>query len=258
MTKCALAIAAHPDDIEFMMSGTLMLLKNAGYEIHYMNIANGSCGTDTLSKNDIIKQRRLEAIEAAKFAGAIYHESLVDDLCIFYNKELLAKTASVIREIAPNIILTHMQNEYMEDHSNTSRLAVSGAFSRGMKNFPVFPNIDPIQSKVTIYHTLPYGLKDQFRNHVNADMFVDVSSLIHKKVEMLAFHRSQKDWLDVSQGMDSYLITLKQMCGDIGQLSGKFQFAEAWIQHLHQGFCDVDDNPLRDALDNFITENPRH
>ncbi|MDQ6630443.1 MAG: PIG-L family deacetylase, partial [Verrucomicrobiota bacterium] len=32
--KTAFAIAAHPDDIEFMMAGTLLLLKNAGYEIH--------------------------------------------------------------------------------------------------------------------------------------------------------------------------------------------------------------------------------
>ena len=43
--KTAFAIAAHPDDIEFFMSGTLMLLAEAGYEIHYMNVANGCCGT---------------------------------------------------------------------------------------------------------------------------------------------------------------------------------------------------------------------
>ena len=44
-TKTAIAIAAHPDDIEFFMAGTLMLLGRAGYELHYMNIANGCCGT---------------------------------------------------------------------------------------------------------------------------------------------------------------------------------------------------------------------
>ena len=35
-----------PDDIEFMMAGTLFRLKEAGCEIHYMNVANGCCGTD--------------------------------------------------------------------------------------------------------------------------------------------------------------------------------------------------------------------
>ncbi|HEX5102756.1 MAG TPA: PIG-L family deacetylase, partial [Pirellulaceae bacterium] len=43
--KSALAVAAHPDDIEFLMSGTLMLLRKAGYDIHYWNLANGCCGS---------------------------------------------------------------------------------------------------------------------------------------------------------------------------------------------------------------------
>ncbi len=33
------ALACHPDDIEFMMGGTLFLLKQAGCELHYMNLA---------------------------------------------------------------------------------------------------------------------------------------------------------------------------------------------------------------------------
>ena len=43
--KRAFAVAAHPDDIEFVMAGTLMQLADAGYELHYMNIANGCCGS---------------------------------------------------------------------------------------------------------------------------------------------------------------------------------------------------------------------
>jgi N-acetylglucosamine malate deacetylase 1 len=38
----AIAVAAHPDDIEFMMAGTLLLLKRAGYEIHYFNLLSGN------------------------------------------------------------------------------------------------------------------------------------------------------------------------------------------------------------------------
>src|SRR6185369_1352086 len=34
--KSAIAIGAHPDDIEFYMAGTLVLLKRAGWEIHYL------------------------------------------------------------------------------------------------------------------------------------------------------------------------------------------------------------------------------
>ena len=42
-------MAAHPDDIEFVMAGTLIRLGQAGYELHYMNIANGCCGSTELS-----------------------------------------------------------------------------------------------------------------------------------------------------------------------------------------------------------------
>ena len=40
----ALALFAHPDDIEFVAAGTLILLKDLGWQIHYCNIANGCCG----------------------------------------------------------------------------------------------------------------------------------------------------------------------------------------------------------------------
>ena len=45
--RAAIAIAAHPDDIEFCMAGTLLLLKHAGLEIHYLNLSTGTCGSMT-------------------------------------------------------------------------------------------------------------------------------------------------------------------------------------------------------------------
>lgn len=244
MTGKAIAIGCHPDDIEFMMSGTLMKLKDDGYEIHYMNVANGSCGSDSLPANEIIAIRREESIQAADFIGAEYHESLANDIEVFYNKELLAKLAAVIRKVAPDIILTHSPEEYMEDHSNTCRLAVSAAFTRGMRNFPVTPETDPISNPIAVYHSLPYGLKTPLNKEVSADIYIDVSNKIETKKEMLACHKSQKDWLDVSQGVDSYLTTMQEQCREMGNMSGKYQFAEGWIQHLHCGFCDPEYSPL--------------
>jgi LmbE family N-acetylglucosaminyl deacetylase len=95
-----LAIAAHPDDIEFMMSGTLFLLKDAACEIHYLNIATGSCGTVSLSVNRIVAIRREESIAASAYLDAEYHESFVNDIEIFYGKDLISKLCSVIREVS--------------------------------------------------------------------------------------------------------------------------------------------------------------
>ena len=66
-----MAIACHPDDIDFGMSGTLMMLKKAGYEIHYMDVANGSLGTAEYTYDEIVKIRREEAMNAAKTIGAV-------------------------------------------------------------------------------------------------------------------------------------------------------------------------------------------
>ena len=246
--KKAFAIGCHPDDIEFMMSGTLMRLKDAGYEIHYMNVANGSCGTDALSVDEIVAIRLAEGRAAAEYIGAIFHPPLCNDIEVFYSKELLAELGSIIRDVAPDIILTHSPSEYMEDHSNVCRLAVTAAFCRGMRNFPVIPHVEPIDKNVTIYHSLPYGLQTQLREPVSADTYINVSDYMESKREMLALHKSQKEWLDVSQGMDSYLTTMAEQCEKIGKLSGEFTYAEGWRRHLHLGFCGENDDPLMDIV----------
>ena len=43
--RAAIAIAAHPDDIEFTMAGTLLRLREAGWEIHCLNVSSGDCGS---------------------------------------------------------------------------------------------------------------------------------------------------------------------------------------------------------------------
>ena len=65
MKQCAFAVVAHPDDIEFMMAGTLILLRDAGYEIHYMTVADGACGSIQYDGTTTAALRRQEAMAAA-------------------------------------------------------------------------------------------------------------------------------------------------------------------------------------------------
>ena len=57
----------------------------------------------------------------------------------------------------------------MEDHTNTSRLAVSATFTRGMNNFQVDPQRSPSNCEVTIYHGMPHGLCDELRRPVTPE-----------------------------------------------------------------------------------------
>jgi len=240
----AIAIGCHPDDIEFMMAGTLIRLKEAGWEIHYLNVSDGALGTDKLPVDEIIKIRRGEAMDAAERIGAFYHESMARDLALFYDKATLARVASVVREVAPEIILTHYPFDYMEDHSNVCRLAVSAAFTRGMTNFETDPPRPVTSQPVALYHAMPYGLRDPLRREVQPDFYIDITAVIDLKTEMLACHKSQKEWLDISQGQDSYLITLRDMMRELGEKSGKYEYAEGWIRHLHLGLGPEEFDPL--------------
>jgi LmbE family N-acetylglucosaminyl deacetylase len=248
------AIASHPDDIEFRMAGTMFLLKKAGCELHYMNIANGDCGTAKYGKKEIAGIRKKEAVEAAEFMGAVFHESIVSDLEVFYNKENLAKIISVVREVTPDIVLTHYPFEYMEDHMNACRLAVSATFSRGMLNAPCHPPLEPVDGDVTVYHAMPHGLCGPMREAVIPEMYCDVSTVMKEKKRMLARHSSQKEWLDASQGMDSYIIELENQDRKCGKMSGVFEFAEGWSRRLHLGFCAEDADPLGKILGTKISK----
>jgi LmbE family N-acetylglucosaminyl deacetylase len=248
----AIAIAAHPDDIEFLMSGTLMLLRSHGYQIHYWNLANGCCGSSKYDAATIARIRREEAYAAARAIGATFHESICNDLEIFYDRKLLGKVASVIRDVAPEIVLTHSPVDYMEDHTNACRLAVTAAFSRGMPNFVTDPPRPAISTPVTVYHAQPYSHRDPLGKPVEPVLVVDTTDIIEQKKQMLSKHASQKLWLDESQGLNSYLDTMAQLDAEVGRITGIFKYAEGWRRHLHLGFCGPDDDPLRTALNERV------
>ncbi len=245
----AFAVAAHPDDIEFLMAGTLLLLKEAGYETHYMTISSGSCGSLSYPADEIRKIRKKESEEAAKILGAHYHPSIGDDLEIFYDIQTLRQLSATMREVEPNILLVPSPQDYMEDHTNSCRLAVTAAFTRGMPNFETVPPRTPLtDSQVTVYHALPHGLRDSLRRRIFPGVFIDTSTVHDTKIKALAAHQSQQEWLDKSQNMNAYLKTSEEFSREIAKMSGAFEHAEGWRRHIHYGFCEEDSDPLREAL----------
>jgi LmbE family N-acetylglucosaminyl deacetylase len=246
--KTAIAIGAHPDDIEFFMAGTLLMLKKAGYKTHYLTVGNGNCGSAVYGELVLRSIRNTESRAAAKILRAEFHQPLTNDLEIFYHLELLRKLAAIIREVKPGIVLTHSPQDYMEDHTNTSRLAVTAAFARGMPNFKSVPAQLATDYETTVYHAMPHGLCDQLRRRIVAGAYVNTTSVHKTKHDALAAHKSQQAWLDVSQGLNSYLLAMEDMSLTVGRLSKKFRHAEGWRRHSHLGFCGPDADPLGTAL----------
>jgi LmbE family N-acetylglucosaminyl deacetylase len=247
-----LAAVAHPDDIEFLFSGTLILLRDAGCSIHMWNLADGSCGTLTHSRQEIVRLRAEEAEHSASIIGAQFHRSIFSDLEIFYDKASLATVAAVLRSIRPQIILTHSPDDYMEDHQNVCRLVTTATFSRAMPNFQTDPTTAPYAEPVRIYHAPPHGLHNGLNERFCPDFLLNVSSTMEQKREMLACHQSQFAWLEDSQGMNSLGTEMEGMCREIAGWGDGLEFAEAWRRHSHLGFCPPEFDPLSDLLASYL------
>jgi LmbE family N-acetylglucosaminyl deacetylase len=248
MGKTVLALVAHPDDIEFMMAGTLFRLRDRGYEVHYMTVANGSCGTTEYGYDEIVRMRRSEALAAAAYMGAVYHESIVNDFEVFYQDELIRKVVAVIRKVKPDMVLLPSMEDYMEDHMNSARIGVTAAFAKGSPNYISIPPQAAIQMDVVLYHAMPAGLRDMMGNPIIPALFVDISGVMDRKTAMLGMHKSQQAWLDASQGMNEYLQTMQGTSRQVGALSGKFEFAEGWRLHNHLGYSRTRLDPLGDLF----------
>jgi N-acetylglucosamine malate deacetylase 1 len=254
--KAALAIVAHPDDVEFTMAGTLLLLKEAGFDIHFWNLANGCYGTMVHSLADITRIRAEEAAAGAKLAGATYHPAITDDLAILYRPEFIAKVTAVVRAVKPSIILTHSPQDYMEDHMNAARLAVTGAFIRAAPNFVSDPPVPAWAGDTVVYHAVPHGLRGPVRELIHSELYVDISTTLARKGALLAVHKSQQEWLEATQGMGSMVEEMEGFSDGVGALSGRFAHAEGYRRHLHFGFADEAYDPLRDALGDKAWRDP--
>ncbi len=114
MFNRVLAVGAHPDDVEFGCSGSLLVLKNNGAEIKYLVFSK--C-TD-LPRNQGIEKEWEKAIQILGLKKP--HASLLD----FPNRQLYAHEAK-IREILetirdnfqPSLVFTHSLDDVHQDHS---------------------------------------------------------------------------------------------------------------------------------------------
>jgi LmbE family N-acetylglucosaminyl deacetylase len=243
-----LAMGCHPDDIEFMMAGTLLLAGRSGARLHYFNLADGCLGSNLIDIEHITAKRADEARQAAAYAKAEFHPSMAHDLHVFYEDGLLRRVAALVREVDPDILLLPALADYMEDHMNTARLGVTAAFAKGMSLYETVPPRSPSTKPVALYHAMPYGLADALGKSVEADLYVDITAVMEDKRRMLGFHESQRAWLDATQKVDAYVEAMAGMARTMGSRSSCFAYAEGWVRHNPLGFSEPDYDPLRALL----------
>jgi N-acetylglucosamine malate deacetylase 1 len=129
-----LVFAAHPDDAELSMGGTIAKLSKSGYKVGIIDITRGELGTRGTPET-----RQKEAFQAAIILKAALRENLsIPDGNIQRTKENLLKIIMVLRRYRPKIIFAPYFNDRHPDHIDASKLVKEAVFSSGLAKLRTF------------------------------------------------------------------------------------------------------------------------
>jgi LmbE family N-acetylglucosaminyl deacetylase len=247
MGGTVLSVLAHPDDAEFLCAGVLIrLVREHGWQVHLASMTPGDCGSADRPADEISAIRRQEGAAAAALIGAAYHCLEERDLLVFYNERSLEKVTRLLRQLRPDVVLTHSPADYMLDHEMTSTVVRAAAFGAPVPNFLADRgHPPPLEHIPYLYYCDPIEGKDALGRDVVPGFCVDVSGVIEEKAAMLARHASQRDWLLKHHGMDQYLQAMRDWGARRGQCIGT-AYAEGYRQHL--GHSYPQDNLLGQLL----------
>jgi LmbE family N-acetylglucosaminyl deacetylase len=229
MPPIALSFLAHPDDAEILCAGTLVRLADAGWQVHIATATPGDCGTMTETRWEISAIRTNEAKRAAAMIGAQYHCLDERDGLVVYDKATIQKAIDLFRRLAPALVFTHAQDDYMMDHVEVSKLARAASFVFGAPNISAYPLL-PGSKIPHLYYCDPIEGIDSLGRPAQPTTIVDVTAQHERKLQILACHASQREWLRAHHGMDEYLDAAKRHDAARGRLIGK-PLAEAFVQH---------------------------
>jgi LmbE family N-acetylglucosaminyl deacetylase len=107
--RSALAVMAHPDDIEFMAGGLFARWARAGVELHYCLLTDGASGSrdPNLAPHALAALRRDEQRAAGALFGVRSYSFLgYPDGRLIDTIELRLAIAGVIRQVRPEAVLT--------------------------------------------------------------------------------------------------------------------------------------------------------
>lgn len=246
--KVALSFAAHPDDAEAFCAGTLKLLKDKGYEIVIATMTAGGMGGINSTQKDTMEARKEEARKAASVLGAEYYCMCGYDGFLFDTEELRLAAISLMRKVQAGIVITHLPMDYHSDHRTTCNIVESAAMISSLPNVPV--DEEPLEVTPLLYHSAPLTLSDPIGSEiVPPHFFVDISSVMDTKMEMLAHHQSQIELMRVMHKMDNFFDVMKQANVDYGKMAG-LDYAEVFWQHLGGGFQR--EPQIQDDLKEFV------
>jgi LmbE family N-acetylglucosaminyl deacetylase len=117
--KSILAIGGHAADMEFSAGAAIAKYTAAGAEAVLLHLTAGEMGHPWLSGEAYAKQKIEEAHRAAKILGGEARFLPYPDAGLPRNDEVAYAIMDVIREVRPDVVITHWRGSFHSDHNNT-------------------------------------------------------------------------------------------------------------------------------------------
>lgn len=182
MNLDVLVFAAHPDDAELAMGGTIAKLTKHNSKVGIIDITRGELGTRGTAET-----RQREAFQAAIILKTAVRENLsIPDGNIERNKENLCKLVMEIRRYKPKIIFAPYFNDRHPDHIDASLLIKQAMFSSGLAKFKSFDKEvlqDAYRPKKLFYYMQTYTFEPSF--------IVDISDTFDDKMNAVKAYSTQ-------------------------------------------------------------------
>jgi LmbE family N-acetylglucosaminyl deacetylase len=228
-----LAIAAHPDDLDFGSAGTVATWTDAGLDVIYCIVTDGDAGgyDESVGRGEMAALRRNEQAAAAKHVGVTDLRFLgYPDGRVEATLALREDLARVIRQVRPDrVVCPSPERNYTRmppshpDHRAVGSAALDAVYPDARNPF-AFPELlrDEGLEAWTVREVWIAGAPSP--NH-----YVDVTGTADRKIAALRAHQSQTGHMDGLEGMiRSWLARNAGQAGlPDGRLAEAFQVIQA-------------------------------
>lgn len=179
-----LAIAAHPDDIELNVAGTLLKSRDAGRTIAICDLTAGERGS-----RGSAELRRRECASASAVLGVDVSTRWnlgIPDGDIALTKANMLKVVRAIRHFRPTVLLFPGERDRHPDHEHAHRLVREAYFDAGLRH---------VQSEHDGVSQSPHRPERIYtfvqRYEREPDFIIDISEQFDRKLEAIGAYESQ-------------------------------------------------------------------
>jgi len=177
-----IVFAAHPDDAELAMGGTIARLSKEGKKIMIADLTEGEMGT-----RGSVELRREEAAAASKILSVNIRENLkIPDGNILLSDDNLRKVVGLIRKYRPSIIFAPYKNDRHTDHIDTFHLIKKANFFAGVGKYSVIidgQHSEFYRASKIFYYMQTYEFDPTF--------ITDISAHFQEKIAAIKAYGSQ-------------------------------------------------------------------